>query len=79
MKTFDFQELARKWPSPVIARDQRMLDRFSGGLLNARTLANLDSLGKGPSGKIRVGKKVAYPVADLVAWMEKRFSDGEEA
>lgn len=70
-----FQELARRWPAPLVARDQKMLDKFSGGVLNARTLANLDSLGQGPPNRVRVGRKVAYFVSDLVAWMEKRSTD----
>lgn len=75
---FDFAELARKWPSPLVARDQRILDQFSGGVLNARTLANADSAGKGPKGKIRVGRKVAYPVESLVAWLAAKI-ESEEA
>ncbi|OEU61717.1 MAG: hypothetical protein BA870_01360 [Desulfuromonadales bacterium C00003094] len=70
-----FEELERQWPAPVVARDQRTLDRFSGGLLNAKTLANHDSAGTGPEGKIKVGKKVAYPTKALVAWMIQRKSD----
>lgn len=46
MSDFSFKELSTKWPSPIVARAQ--VERFSGGLLNARTLANLDSIGEGP-------------------------------
>lgn len=70
-----FQELARRWPSPLVARDQKTLDKFSGGVLNARTLANLDNLGEGPPNRVRFGRKVAYYASDLVEWMEKRSSD----
>ncbi len=65
-------ELADRWSSPLVAREQRILDQFSGGLLNARTLANLDSLGKGPTGRIRIGKKVCYPTKNLVEWLQHR-------
>ena len=69
---FDLTALADKWQSPLVARDQRQLDKFSGGLLNARTLANADSLGIGPKGRVKVGRKVAYPVESLVAWMQSK-------
>jgi len=63
--------LAAKWPSAFVAR--REVGRFSGGILHPRTLANLDSLGIGPK-RIKIGKTVAYPVEDLVLWMEARSS-----
>ncbi len=69
---FDFAELAEKWPAPLVARDQKQLDKFSGGLINARSLANLDSAGLGPKPKIKVGRKVAYPVGALVAFLKAR-------
>lgn len=62
-----FQELADAWKAPIVSRGEVGL--FSGGLLNARTLANHDSLGTGPKGRLRIGRKVAYPVAELIAWM----------
>ena len=69
---FDFNELAEKWPAPIVARDQRQLDKFSGGLICARTLANWDCQGLGPKPKIKVGRKVAYPVGALVAFLKAR-------
>jgi len=70
---FDFQQLAKRWPAPCVARTDKALMAFGGGLLPAAsTFRNLDSKGLGPSGKFRVGKVVAYPVTDLIAWIEKR-------
>jgi hypothetical protein len=69
---FDLGILAKAWPSPVVARDQTQLDRFSGGILNARTLANLDCLGVGPPGRLKIGRKVCYPVLSLIKWMKSR-------
>ena len=74
---FDFQELVQRWQSPLVSRNQDALDRFSGGLLNARTLANLDSLGRGPEGKIKVGRRVAYSTESLVAWMKAKSNDSQ--
>lgn len=70
MTKADFSSLAAKWPSSFVARDQ--VDVFSGGILHPRTLANLDSRGEGPQGRIRLGRKIAYSVPELLAWMTAR-------
>jgi hypothetical protein len=63
-------ELASKWPSAWVARTEAK--EFSGGLIGEKYLANLDSAGKGPSGRIRCGRKVAYPVNEFIKWLEAR-------
>ncbi|MGD0822499.1 MAG: hypothetical protein ABSA71_17330 [Desulfomonilia bacterium] len=68
----DLSAMKRNWEAPYVVRRQKELDKFSGGILNARTLANLDSKGLGPKGRVKIGKKVAYPTLSLVAWMEER-------
>lgn len=71
MATIDhLRKLAHAWPSPLVARSE--VAKFSGGLLHPRTLANADSLGNGPPEKIRIGRKVAYPVEELLLWMAER-------
>ena len=64
-----FQEMAERWPSAVVARVE--VERFTGGMMSAKYLANLDSLGEGPT-RIRCGRKVGYPTTDLVAWLRAR-------
>jgi hypothetical protein len=64
------QSLADKWPSPFVARQE--IKQFSGGIISEKYIANLDSQGAGPPGRIRCGRKVAYPVNELVAWLERR-------
>lgn len=68
----DFSCLADAWPSPAVARSE--VAKFSGGVLDPRTMANHDSAGTGPKNRFRVGKKVVYWVKDLIAWMEERAS-----
>lgn len=63
-------DLAERWTSPYVAREE--IERFTGGLLTAKYLANLDSQGKGPRGRIRCGRKVAYPVKSLILFLEGR-------
>jgi hypothetical protein len=66
----NFSILAKTWPSPFVARQQ--IENFSGGILNSKSLANLDSLGHGPRGRFKVGRKVAYPVSAVIAFLESR-------
>jgi hypothetical protein len=65
-----FQEMAEKWPSAFVSRGEAK--RFTGGLIGEKYLANLDCTGQGPAGRIRCGRKVAYPVNEFVKWLEKR-------
>jgi len=65
-----FQSMADKWPSTWVSRTEAA--NFSGGIISEKYLANLDSAGKGPAGRIRCGRKIAYPVDELVKWLEAR-------
>ena len=65
-----FSLMAERWPSPIVSRTE--IKQFTGGCITEKYLANLDSLGKGPTGRFRLGRKVCYPVADFVAWLESR-------
>lgn len=69
----NFSSLAERWPSSFVSRDQ--IGAFSGGILNPRTLANKDCKGEGPAGRVRIGRKIAYPVDSVISWMESRARD----
>jgi len=71
-KEIPFRSMAAKWPSSVVARSE--VSAFTGGLMSEKYIANLDSAGFGPAGRFRSGKKIAYPVAELIAWLEARSS-----
>ncbi len=66
----DLSSMAAKWQSSHVARDR--VGEFSGGIITSKYLANLDSAGKGPSGRVKIGRKVAYPVSSLIAWLQGR-------
>ena len=66
----DLSHLAEGWPSPLIARSE--VRTFTGGLLSEKYLANLDSQGKGPAGRVKIGRKIAYNVSQLISWLESR-------
>lgn len=71
MKQDIFQEMADSWPSEVVARTA--IKRFTGEMISAKYIANLDSEGKGPV-RITMGRKVGYPVKELVDWLRRRSS-----
>jgi hypothetical protein len=62
--------LAEHWQSPLIARGE--VRTFTGGLLSEKYLANLDSKGLGPKGRVKIGRKIAYPVNSFIEWLEGR-------
>ncbi|MGO9373798.1 MAG: hypothetical protein ACLQBD_17040 [Syntrophobacteraceae bacterium] len=70
---FNYHMMVARWGSPYVAREK--VGEFSGGILHPRTLANLDSKGLGPKGRIRVGRKVAYDVVELCRWLAARTED----
>jgi len=59
-----FKSRLKCWPSSLVARSG--VGNFSGGLVSHKNLADLDSLGRGPRGIIRVGRKICYLVKELI-------------
>ncbi len=78
METLNFEGMKKRWPSDYVARER--VGDFTGGLIHPRTMANHDSRREGPGKKIRLGKKIAYPVDELVKWLNDRLetSKGDE-
>jgi hypothetical protein len=66
----EYQRLGERWKSAWVSRQE--IGSFTGGVVSEKYMANLDSRGLGPKGRIRVGRKIAYPVTELVAWLEGR-------
>jgi len=64
-----FDQMAARWPSEVVARTA--IKRFTGEMISGKYIANLDSEGKGPV-RITIGRKVGYPVKELVDWLRGR-------
>ena len=65
-----FDEMADNWPSEIIARTE--IKVFTGGLINPRYIANLDSKGIGPYGRFRSGRKTCYHKRSFVKWLRER-------
>lgn len=71
MNTY-IKQLQDSWPSPYVARSQ--VEKFSGGIISPKTLANADSLGIGPK-KFYFGKrKVFYLASELAEWIFSRVT-----
>ena len=68
-----FDNLADKWPSAWVERNQ--LWDFSGGLIHPHTIRNYDSRGCGIENKTKIGRKVAYPVVDVINFLNKKVKE----
>ena len=77
-KHTNLKDLKFNWSAPFVARDQRILDQITGGLVNAKTMANEDSRGTGPEGRVKFGRKVAYPTEAFIKWLTQKIHGIEE-
>lgn len=71
-----FQRMKERWSSELVSRQEAF--KFSGGVVSAKTLANADSMGKGPKQRMKFGRVVAYPVDALCEWLESRITQKRE-
>ncbi len=71
MRIKDFSGMAKRWPSEYVAREK--IGAFTGGLIHPRTMANIDCQGNGPKGRLRFGNKIAYPLNELIDWLNNKI------
>jgi len=64
-----YSELEKVLP-PVFSRV--VAAQLLGGLMSVGRLANLDSLGQGPQGRISLGRKVGYERSAFIVWLRSR-------
>lgn len=69
-KNSPWSRQAAKWKSTWVAR--KAISDFTGGLISSGHMANMDALHQGPRGAIRVGRDVAYPIDDLIFWLDSK-------
>ena len=67
------ESLGTRWPSEIVARKE--IGKFTGGILSARTLANMDSRGDGIPERFLLANQVAYPVSAVIAWLKERSAE----
>ncbi len=65
-----FTLLKKVWSSTLVARSE--VGRFSGGVISPHYIANMDCRGLGPKERLRIGKKVVYPVDSLIDWLKEK-------
>lgn len=63
-----FDDMVEKWPSTVVARCE--IKQFTGGALSRKTLSKYDTEGNGPRGKFILGRRVCYPINQLIEWIK---------
>lgn len=61
--------------SPLISR--QTIQEKSDNTLTVRRMANLDSSGKGPASRIRIGRKIVYRTSVFREWLESRSQEIE--
>lgn len=67
------EEILSKCPGPVISRRQAAI--VSGGMINERSLANIDSdrTKEGPAERVRMGRRVGYTSRAFAEWLAARI------
>ena len=58
---------------PYIFRQAKVRQELDG--LSAPVMANMDAQGRGPGGRLLIGRKVAYPVDAYIDWLMNRISE----
>ena len=71
MKTI-IEEILDSCPGPVISRKEAA--KLTGGLISEKYLANLDCEGKGPKGRIHIGRRAGYRSDSFVLWLTERIN-----
>ncbi len=67
----DFLQAIEKELPPVFTR--KTASNIIGGIISVKTMSNLDSLGQGVKGKIKIGSKVGYTRDNFMAWLRCRL------
>lgn len=67
-----FEQMVDRWPSAIVAR--RDVEKFTGGMVKSKFLANQDSLGTGPDDRIEIAGRIGYPIESLIIWLRARSS-----
>ncbi|MBN2429500.1 MAG: hypothetical protein JXK94_14295 [Deltaproteobacteria bacterium] len=69
------EEFVANWRFKYVTRKDEELRKATGIPYSAKTMCNLDSLGKGPQGRIKFGRHIAYPARSFFEWFVKRIEE----
>lgn len=68
-----YQKMEAKWPSSIVARSE--IKKFTGGGISPKTVANADSIGRGPKDRFYLGKNTCYPVSSVIEWLKQKSKE----
>ncbi|SFK31665.1 hypothetical protein SAMN04488082_12037 [Desulfomicrobium apsheronum] len=68
--SFSFHSKAESWVGELVLRSQ--IEEFSEGTFKPSSMRTLDSMGRGPAERIRVGGKIGYPKWPLAEWLDSK-------
>lgn len=71
------QQLSELFPIGLIPRSE--IERATGGILCARTMSNADSRKDGIGTKVYVGKKICYPINDVIEYIVQKMKQVDKA
>jgi hypothetical protein len=71
MKTEQIMSELKAALPPILFRSDPDFRRLTG--VHPRTVANLDSQGRGPAERVRVGRSIGYPREALLTWLAQRL------
>ena len=60
------EDIVTNWSAPTVAHTE--LEKISGGMLHPKTVANANSAGDGPGGRVKVGRRVGYLIRPFAEW-----------
>jgi hypothetical protein len=66
------EDILKSCPGPLISRKEAA--KLTGGLISEKYLANLDCEGKGPKGRIHIGRRAGYQSDFFVLWLAERIN-----
>jgi hypothetical protein len=64
--------LLEHWPMPFVLRADAK--KATGGVYSWQQVKNLDAQGKGPGGRFKIGKRVAYEKEPFFQWFLDRMT-----
>ncbi|WP_419784299.1 hypothetical protein [Maridesulfovibrio sp.] len=71
MKKHLLEIMAKSTKSSIVSRVEA--SEMTGKMISPATLRNLDSLGKGPKVRVRMGRKVGYSVSSFIEWCSEHL------
>ncbi len=63
--------LLQMYPIGLVPRNK--IEIATGEILNSKTMSSLDSLNTGIKGGIKIGKKMCYPIDEIIKYIQSKI------